>query len=235
MTASVIVNDITKSYSSNGKKALDSVSVSIENNGVAGLLGPNGAGKSTLMKILCGYILPDSGKATVCGFDTALQPIEVKKNIGYLPEHNPLYLDLYVREYLSFVAGLYLNKSDVKKAVSHALEIVNFGDEANKKTGELSKGYRQRLGLAQALVYNPPVLILDEPTSGLDPNQLEEIRRLLRELGKQKIVLLSTHIMQEVEMLCDRIIILNNGAIAVDKQTNDLDGNLETIFHTLTK
>ncbi|MDR2556277.1 MAG: ATP-binding cassette domain-containing protein [Bacteroidales bacterium] len=235
----IIVENITKSYSggrgAGSKKALDNVSISIENNGVVGLLGPNGAGKSTLMKILCGYLLPDEGKASVCGFDTVAQQIEVRKNIGYLPENNPLYLDLYVREYLSFVAEIYLPKNEVRKAVKNALETVNFGDEANKKTGALSKGYRQRLGLAAALVHNPKVLILDEPTSGLDPNQLEEIRSLLRELGRQKTVLLSTHIMQEVEMVCDRIIILNKGVVATDKYANELNEKLETIFHSLTK
>jgi ABC-2 type transport system ATP-binding protein len=240
---SIITENITKSYTggirnsseTKGKKALDNVSIRIEGNGIVGLLGPNGAGKSTLMKILCGYLLPNEGKASVCGFDIAVQSIEVRKNIGYLPEHNPLYLDLYVREYLSFVAGIYMPKNEVQAAIKNALEMVNFAGEANKKTGALSKGYRQRLGLAAALVHNPKVLILDEPTSGLDPNQLEEIRSLLRELGRQKIVLLSTHIMQEVEMLCDRIIILNEGIVAADKYANELDEKLETIFHSLTR
>ena len=230
----ITVENITKSYFGS-KKALDNVSVKIENGGITGLLGPNGAGKSTLMKILCGYLLPDKGKASVCGFDIAAQPIKVRENIGYLPEHNPLYLDLYVREYLSFVAGIYLPKHEIKTAVENVLEMVNFGGEAKKKAGALSKGYRQRLGLAAALVHNPKVLILDEPASGLDPNQLEEIRSLLRELGKQKTILLSTHIMQEVEVLCDRIIILNEGVIAADKYTDELDEKLEIIFHSLTK
>ncbi|MDR1740037.1 MAG: ATP-binding cassette domain-containing protein [Bacteroidales bacterium] len=232
---SIIVENLSKSYSKKGRKALDNTSLSITEKGVVGLLGPNGAGKSTLMKILCGYIVPDEGKASVCGYDTLTQAIQVKKHIGYLPEHNPLYLDLYVREYLSFVAGIYLDKSEVKKAVAEVIEMVNFGDEANKKAGALSKGYRQRLGLAQALVHNPDVLILDEPTSGLDPNQLEEIRNLLRELGKNKTVLLSTHILQEVEAVCDRVVILNKGVVAADKAKNELDQKLETIFQNLTK
>jgi ABC-2 type transport system ATP-binding protein len=233
------VENIIKSYSggrgTGSKKALDNVSIKIENGGIVGLLGPNGAGKSTLMKILCGYLSPNEGKASVCGFDTVTQPIKVRKNIGYLPEHNPLYPDLYVREYLSFVAGIYLPKHEIKAAVENVLEMVNFAGEANKKTGALSKGYRQRLGLAAALVHNPKILILDEPTSGLDPNQLEEIRSLLREFGRQKTVLLSTHILQEVEMLCDRIIILNEGVVAADKRADELNEKLETIFHSLTK
>ncbi len=232
---SIIVENLSKSYSNKGKKALDDVSLSIQNKGVVGLLGPNGAGKSTLMKILCGYIVPNEGKASVCGYDTLTQAIQVKKHIGYLPEHNPLYLDLYVREYLSFVAGIYLDKNKIKKAVAEVIEMVNFGDEANKKAAALSKGYRQRLGLAQALVHNPDVLILDEPTSGLDPNQLEEIRKLLRELGNSKKVLLSTHILQEVEAVCDRVVILNNGVVALDRAKSELDEKLETIFHDFTK
>lgn len=181
-----------------------------------GFLGPNGAGKTTTMKILTGYLTPDGGSAEVCGFDVIRQPMEVKRRIGYLPEHNPLYPDMYVREYLLHVAGIY-RLANRKTRVQEIIEKTGLLPECHKRIGELSKGYRQRVGLAQALVHDPEVLILDEPTSGLDPNQINEIRELIRETGREKTLLFSTHIMQEVEALCDRVIIINKGQIVADQ------------------
>src|SRR5690625_1963502 len=221
---SIRVENISKFYGA--QKALDQVSFAAEKGQVVGFLGPNGAGKSTMMKILTSYIQPSEGKAFVSGFHTQEQPISVKKNIGYLPEHNPLYLDMYVREYLRFNAGIYKVS---KKRTEEVIQMTGLFPEANKKIGQLSKGYRQRVGLAAALLHDPEVLILDEPTTGLDPNQLIEIRELIKNLGKEKTVLLSTHIMQEVEAVCDRVIIINHGKIVLDSYLEDLRKNEEQI------
>ncbi|WP_461532307.1 gliding motility-associated ABC transporter ATP-binding subunit GldA [Sinomicrobium sp.] len=219
---SIDLSNITKNYGN--RKALDAVSFSIKKGEIVGLLGPNGAGKSTLMKTLTTYIRPTSGSAAVNGFDILSQKKEVQQSIGYLPEHNPLYLDMYVREYLNFTASLYRtsNKRIGKEAVERALELTGLQSEAYKKIGQLSKGYRQRTGLAAAVIHDPEVLILDEPTTGLDPNQIIEIRKLIRNAGREKTVLLSTHIMQEVEAMCDRVIIINRGQVVADKQLSVL-------------
>jgi ABC-2 type transport system ATP-binding protein len=216
---SIKVENITKLYGA--QKALDNVSFEIKSGEIVGFLGPNGAGKSTLMKILTCYIPQTSGKAEVCGFDVKEQSLEVRKQVGYLPEHNPLYLDMYVKEYLEFIGGLHYIENKGKR-VKEMIEMVGLQVEQNKKIGALSKGYRQRVGLAQALIHNPKVLILDEPTSGLDPNQLEEIRNLIKQTGKEKTVMLSTHIMQEVEAVCDRVIIINKGKIVANDGTQHL-------------
>lgn len=216
---SIKVTEITKIYGK--QKALDTASFEIKTGEVVGFLGPNGAGKSTMMKILTCYLPQTSGKATVCGFDVEEQSIDVRKNVGYLPEHNPLYLDMYVKEYLEFVGGLY-KVQNLKKRISEMIAVTGLQAEQHKKTGALSKGYRQRVGLAQALIHDPKVLILDEPTSGLDPNQLADIRNLIIEIGKEKTVLLSTHVMQEVEAMCDRIIIVNKGKIVADDTTDHI-------------
>lgn len=213
---SIKVQNITKTYGT--QKAVDDASFEIRSGEIIGFLGPNGAGKSTLMKILTCYIPQTSGKAEVCGFDVSEESLEVRKHVGYLPEHNPLYLDMYVKEYLSFIGGLHHIKNKTAR-VKEMVEMVGLRVEQNKKIGALSKGYRQRVGLAQALIHNPEVLILDEPTTGLDPNQLEEIRSLIKEAGKHKTVMLSTHIMQEVEAVCDRVIIINNGRIVANDDT----------------
>ena len=197
---SIEIQNITKQYGE--QLALNRVSLSIDK-GIVGLLGPNGAGKSTLMKIITCFIPPTSGTVSVNGFNVLEQPMEVKRIVGYLPEHNPLYLDMYVREYLEFVAGIHQLKGKAAKSrINAMIEETGLGPEAHKKIGALSKGYRQRVGLAQAMMHDPKVLILDEPTSGLDPNQLVDIRNLISSLGKEKTVLLSTHIMQEVEAIC---------------------------------
>lgn len=214
---SIEVNSISKSYGS--QKALDAISFTINKGEIVGFLGPNGAGKSTLMKILTTYISADSGSAKVNGFDVATEQKSVQKSVGYLPEHNPLYLDLYVREYLEFNAGVY---SVSKKRIEEVIELTGLSKESHKKIGQLSKGYRQRVGLATALLHDPEVLILDEPTTGLDPNQLLEIRRVIKNAGKDKTVFLSTHIMQEVEAICDRVIIIDKGKIVADKKLDNL-------------
>ena len=217
---SIAVDNITKIYGT--QKALDSVSINIHPGEIVGLLGPNGAGKSTLMKILTCFIPPTSGEASVCGFDILEQSIDVRKKVGYLPENNPLYLDLYVKEFLAFVAGTHQLKGLVKLKVNEIIALTGLQLEQHKKIGALSKGYRQRVGLAQALIHDPEVLILDEPTSGLDPNQLAEIRQLIKEIGKEKTIMLSTHIMQEVEAICDRAIIIHKGKIVADDSTENL-------------
>lgn len=230
---SIQVSSLSKFYGT--QKALDTISLEISSGEIVGLLGPNGAGKSTLMKILTGFISPSEGSAKVCDYDVDTQSLEVRKRVGYLQEHNPLYLEMYVKEYLHYVAEIYLHKNDVAAAVVNVIEQVDLGRETHKKIGELSKGYRQRLGLAQALIHNPEVLILDEPTSGLDPNQLEEVRELIREIGKNKTILFSTHIMQEVEALCSRALILNQGELVANLSTEDLEAKqLSAIFHKLT-
>jgi ABC-2 type transport system ATP-binding protein len=216
---SIRVNNITKLYGT--QKALDGVSFNINSGEIVGFLGPNGAGKSTMMKILTCYIPQTSGRALVCDFDIAEQSIEVRKNIGYLPENNPLYLDMYVKEYLEFIGGLHKLKN-IKSRISEMIEVTGLTLEQKKKIGALSKGYRQRVGLAQALIHDPKVLILDEPTTGLDPNQLGEIRELIKKAGKEKTVIFSTHIMQEVEAVCDRVIIINHGKIIADDETKNI-------------
>lgn len=217
---SINVQNITKKYGK--QKALDKVSLEIKSGEIVGLLGPNGAGKSTLMKILTGFIPPTSGDAFVCGFDVREQSLEVRKKVGYLAEQNPLYDEMYVREFLTFIAGLHQLGKDKKSRVDQMIEITGLEAEYNKKISALSKGYRQRVGLAQALMHNPEVLILDEPTSGLDPNQILEIRNLIKKIGKEKTVMLSTHIMQEVEAVCDRSIIINKGNIIADDLTANM-------------
>lgn len=216
---SISVDYISKVYGQ--QRALDNVSFEVKTGEIVGFLGPNGAGKSTMMKILTCFIPPTAGKATVNGFDVMEQSIEVRKSVGYLPEHNPLYLDMYVREYLEFIGGLH-KISNVKKRVAEMVDITGLSIEQHKQIGALSKGYRQRVGLAQALIHDPQVLILDEPTTGLDPNQLAEIRELIKRIGKEKTVMLSTHIMQEVEILCDRVIIIDQGRIVTDSETSVL-------------
>jgi ABC-2 type transport system ATP-binding protein len=214
---SIEINNISKSYGA--QKALDSVSFSIKKGEIVGFLGPNGAGKSTLMKILTTYIHADSGQATVNGNDVIDCQKSVQQSVGYLPEHNPLYLDLYVREYLAFNADVY---KVPKSRIEEVIQLTGLSSESHKKIAQLSKGYRQRVGLANALLHNPDVLILDEPTTGLDPNQLTEIRNVIKNVGKDKTVFLSTHIMQEVEAICDRVIIINNGKIVADKKLENL-------------
>lgn len=214
---SIEVQNISKSYGA--QKALDNVSFSIKKGEIVGFLGPNGAGKSTLMKILTTFIHADKGTASVNGSDVSEDQKAVQLSVGYLPEHNPLYLDLYVREYLEFNADVY---KVAKSRIEEVIKLTGLSPESHKKIGQLSKGYRQRVGLATALLHNPDVLILDEPTTGLDPNQLVEIRNVIKNVGKDKTVFLSTHIMQEVEAICDRVIIIDNGKIVTDKKLNKL-------------
>lgn len=217
---SIEVKLLSKSYKK--QKALNQVSFTVSKGEIVGFLGPNGAGKSTLMKILTGYITPDEGQAIVNGFDIKNNIEAVKSCVGYLPEHNPLYLDLYVKEYLLFNSNVY---NVPKSRINEVIEQTGLTPESNKKIGQLSKGFRQRVGLANALLHNPDVLILDEPTTGLDPNQLVEIRELIKSVGIDKTVFLSTHIMQEVEAICDRVIIINKGEIVADNQLKELKAN----------
>lgn len=217
---SVEIKDLVKVYGS--QKALDSVSINIKKGEIVGLLGPNGAGKSTLMKILTAYIPATSGLVLINDKDIDDDPLEIRKIIGYLPENNPLYLDMYVKEYLSFVLKMYPKKFNVKARVEEMIELTGLVREQNKKIEALSKGYRQRVGLAQALIHDPEILILDEPTSGLDPNQLVDIRKIISELGRNKTIILSTHIMQEVEAICNRVIIIDKGKIVADEKTENL-------------
>ncbi len=214
---SIAIQNISKSYGT--QKALDAISFSINKGEIVGFLGPNGAGKSILMKILTTYLTADEGSAKVNGFDVSSQPKDVQLSIGYLPEHNPLYLDLYVREYLAFNADVY---KVATSRIEEVIQLTGLASESHKKIGQLSKGYRQRVGLANALLHNPDVLILDEPTTGLDPNQLVEIRNVIKNAGKDKTVFLSTHIMQEVEAICDRVIIIDKGKIVADKKLEKL-------------
>lgn len=216
---SIEVKNLFKYYGQ--QAAVNDVSFSVKQGEILGFLGPNGAGKSTTMKIITGFIPPHSGEVTVCGLKVDVYNLEARKLIGYLPENNPLYLDMYVKEYLEFVGGIYkINK--VKSRVNEMIDAVGLGIEQNKKIGALSKGYRQRVGLAQAIIHDPKVLILDEPTSGLDPNQLVEIRELIRTIGQQKTVMFSTHIMQEAEAICDRLVIINNGRIVANDRALSL-------------
>lgn len=221
---SVKVSNLTKIYGS--QKAIDAISFQVNKGEILGFLGPNGAGKSTTMKILTCFIPQTSGSATVCGYDTALSPIEVTKKIGYLPENNPLYYDMYVREYLEFTAELHRLGKNAQKRIDDMLECTGLIPEKKKKIGQLSKGYKQRVGLAQALLHDPEVLVLDEPTSGLDPNQLIEIRSLIKQLGKNKTVIFSSHIMQEVQAVADRVIIINKGKIVADDTAAQLQNRI---------
>ncbi|GAB1452564.1 gliding motility-associated ABC transporter ATP-binding subunit GldA [Draconibacterium sp.] len=216
---SVEIKQITKLFGK--QKALNAVSFSIKKGELVGFLGPNGAGKSTMMKIITGFLPADSGQAYVNGQKIESKNLEIRKNIGYLPEHNPLYTDLYVKEFLEITAGFYKLKN-IKKHIAEMIDLTGLGDEQHKKIRALSKGYRQRIGLAQALIHDPSVLILDEPTTGLDPNQLEEIRQLIREISREKTVMLSSHIMQEVEAVCNRVIIINKGIIVADGGINEI-------------
>lgn len=238
---SIKVTHVTKKYDS--QLALNDVNLNIEKGRIVGLLGPNGAGKSTLMKIITCFIPPTEGTVTVEGHDILDNPMEVRRCVGYLPEHNPLYLDMYVREYLEFVAGIHhITGSEAKRRIDEMIEKTGLTVEMRKKIGALSKGYRQRVGLAQAMMHNPSVLILDEPTSGLDPNQLIDIRALITELGKEKTVLLSTHIMQEVEAMCPEIIIINKGVVVANDKIENIkmnvmhraDASIEECFQALT-
>ncbi|MDB4921035.1 ATP-binding cassette domain-containing protein [Mucilaginibacter sp.] len=232
---SIQVKALTKLYGD--QKAVDSISFNA-GPGVLGFLGPNGAGKSTTMKILTGFIPQTSGTASVCGYDVVTQSLEVRRHIGYLPESNPLYPDMYVKESLGFIAGIH-QIQEPEKRIANIIEQTGLGPEQHKKIAQLSKGYRQRVGLAQALLHNPDVLILDEPTSGLDPNQLIGIRQLITDLGKTKTIILSTHIMQEVEAVCNQVIIINKGKIVADDTLHNLraknnNTTLEQIFIALT-
>jgi len=221
---SIKVKELSKFYGS--QKALDEISFEVDPGEIVGFIGPNGAGKTTTMKILTGYTQGDAGEARVNGRNVADDPLQVRKNIGYLPEHNPLYEEMYIKEYLEYVSGLYGLGRQTSERIGEVIELTGLEKEKQKKISMLSKGYRQRTGLAQAIIHDPDVLILDEPTSGLDPNQIKEIRTMISRLGKKKTVLLSTHIMQEVEAICDRIIIINNGRIVAD----DKVGNIHTIL-----
>jgi len=231
---SITIEKVSKNYGT--QKALSNVSFSLKKGEIVGFLGPNGAGKSTLMKIICCYLLQDNGNIKVCDLDTQKQDLLVKSKIGYLPENNPLYIDMYIKEYLSFVGAIYKIKN-LKERVSEIIKQTGLTTEQHKKIRELSKGYQQRVGLAATLIHNPEVLILDEPTTGLDPNQLVEIRNLIKKTGQNKTVLLSTHIMQEVDKICNRVIIINKGKIVDDQQISNLQKtniDLEEHFRKLT-
>lgn len=223
---SIEVKNLSKVYGT--QKAVNGISFAVKKGEIVGFLGPNGAGKSTTMKMITGYLTPDGGSAQVCGIDVVTTPLETKKRIGYLPEANPLYFDMYVREYLDFVADLH-QVADKKNRIEAVISTVGLTPESKKKIGQLSKGYKQRVGLAAALIHNPDVLILDEPTSGLDPNQIAEIRDVIKELGKEKTVLFSSHILQEVEAVCERVVIINKGTIVADDTLTNLQkGTKET-------
>jgi len=219
---SITVNKLSKNYGA--QKAVNAISFSVNKGEIVGFLGPNGAGKSTTMKMITGYLKADGGSAVVCGITVDENNIDSKQKIGYLPEANPLYYDMYVREYLDFVSNVHA-VNNKKEKIEEVIQTVGLTVEANKKIGQLSKGYKQRVGLAAALIHNPEVLILDEPTSGLDPNQIVEIREVIRALGKDKTVLFSSHIMQEVEAICDRVIIINKGNIVADEKISELQKN----------
>lgn len=216
---SIRVSSLQKNYGE--QKAVNNISFSVEKGQIVGFLGPNGAGKSTTMKILTGYLRADGGKAEICGRDVSKDPLFTKANIGYLPESNPLYYDMFVREYLHFMASVH-RVANADARVEEVINLVGLQPESDKKTGQLSKGYKQRVGLAAALIHNPEVLILDEPTTGLDPNQIVEIREVIRRLGKDKTILFSTHILQEVEAICDRVVIINKGQVIADSSLADL-------------
>ena len=231
---SIVVDNVSKVFGS--QRALNGVSLTLERGEVVGLLGPNGAGKSTLMRLVTGFLPPTEGRIEVCGFDVMEAPLETKRRVGYLPERNPVHEDMYVREYLQFVAGVH-GVTDKAQRVASVIEEVGLTPEVHKQIGQLSKGYRQRVGLAQALIHDPEVLILDEPTSGLDPNQLVDIRALIRRLGQDRTVILSTHIMQEVEAMCDRVVLIRLGDIVADGPLSEFvaaEGGLEVQFKALT-
>ena len=217
---SIKVSGLTKVYDT--QKAVDNISFELRKGEIVGFLGPNGAGKSTTMKIVTTYLPATSGDAVVCGYDVQHHPMEVRRRVGYLPESNPLYYEMYVREYLEFTAGIHQLGKGSKKRIEEMIAMTGLGKESHKKIGALSKGYKQRVGLAQAMLHDPEVLILDEPTSGLDPNQIVEIRNLIKNLGGEKTVLLSTHIMQEVQAMCSRVIIINNGKLVADNSIEKL-------------
>ncbi len=229
---SVSVKNLTKFYGT--QKAVNAISFDLREGEIVGFIGPNGSGKSTTMKCICGILPPDSGKIEIEGIDIQTSKLEIKKKIGYLPEHNPLYTEMYVREYLNYIDGLYTKAKGRKKRVDEIITLTGLTEESHKKIGQLSKGYRQRVGIAQALIHNPSILILDEPTTGLDPNQLVEIRGMISKLSKDKTVLLSTHILQEVEAICDRVIIINHGEIVADGSSEKIrkskDKNEQTIY-----
>jgi len=231
---SLEIKHLTKTYGL--QNAVNNISFTINKGEIVGFLGPNGAGKSTTMKILTGYLTATSGNAFINKINVQENPIEVKRKIGYLPESNALYYDMYVKEYLQFIAGVHKLKNS-KDAIQQVIKLTGLQVEQNKKIGQLSKGYKQRVGLAAALIHNPDVLILDEPTSGLDPNQIIEIRNVIKEEGKNKIVLFSSHILQEVEAICSRVIIINKGKIVADDTLENLKnkGNLEEVFRRLTE
>lgn len=226
---SIIVDQVTKIYGD--QKALDNVSFEVKRGEVLGFLGPNGAGKSTMMKIISCFIPPSAGKVTVEGFDVLEDSMKVRELVGYLPESNPLYYDMYVKEYLQFVCGIYGIKSDQKKRIDEMIELTGLGREQHKQIGQLSKGFKQRVGIAQAIIHDPKILILDEPTSGLDPNQLVDIRELIKNLGRDKTVMFSSHIMQEVEAVSDRVIIIDKGRLVTDKKVEEMgDSKTQSIL-----
>ncbi|MEN9447288.1 MAG: hypothetical protein RJA25_578 [Bacteroidota bacterium] len=223
---SVSVLNLSKKYAQ--QKAVDNISFEVKKGEILGFLGPNGAGKSTTMKMLTCYLPPSSGTASIDGMDIIQQPLEVRRKIGYLPENNPLYYDMYVKEFLEFAYRIYGQQSSnkIQQTIKETIDLVGLGLEQHKKIGQLSKGYKQRVGIAQALIHQPEVLILDEPTSGLDPNQLADIRNLIKELGKEKTIIFSTHIMQEVQAVCDRVIIINKGKIVANEKPDNLQNLL---------
>jgi ABC-2 type transport system ATP-binding protein len=225
---SIEVNNLSKLYG--GQKAVDSISFRVDKGEIVGFLGPNGAGKSTTMKIITGFLKQDGGEAILCGVNVKDKPLETKSRIGYLPEANPLYYEMYVREYLDFIADVHQVK-DKKQRIEEVILMVGLSVESKKKLGQLSKGYKQRVGLAAALIHDPEVLILDEPTTGLDPNQILEIREVIRKLGEQKTVLFSSHILQEVEAVCDRVVIINKGKLVANDTISALRGNMERANH----
>ncbi|MEP7228826.1 MAG: gliding motility-associated ABC transporter ATP-binding subunit GldA [Ginsengibacter sp.] len=227
---SIVISNLTKSYGI--QKAVDNISFQVNNNEIVGFLGPNGAGKSTTMKIITGYIPADSGDVSVNNIDVKSNSLGVKRLLGYLPESNPLYFEMYVREYLAFIAGIHNIESGVHERIEEVIDLTGLRPESKKKIGQLSKGYKQRVGLAASLIHNPEVLILDEPTSGLDPNQIIEIREVIKKLGKNKTVLFSSHILQEVESICDRVIIINKGNIVADDTLSNLRSTNKT-SHTI--
>lgn len=230
---SLQVSNLSKRYGT--QQVLTDLSFSVDNGQIVGFLGPNGAGKSTTMKIAMGFCMPDAGRVIVDGLDAQKDRLAVQRLVGYLPEHNPLYLDMYVRESLTFTANLYQLGNQTASRVDEMIERTGLRSECHKKIGQLSKGYRQRVGLAQALIHNPKVLILDEPTTGLDPNQLVDIRNLIQEFGKERTVLFSTHIMQEVTAICDRYLVLRKGQLVADRPVDGISAEqLETLFRELT-
>lgn len=228
------VQHLTKIFDT--QKAVDDISFSVGRGEILGFLGPNGAGKSTTMKMLTGFLPPSSGKIEVCGLDVTTQTKEVQSKIGYLPESNPLYFDMYVKEFLDFAHQLQVKSSQNKtQRIEQVIEMVGLGKEQHKKIGQLSKGYKQRVGIAQALIHNPEILILDEPTSGLDPNQLADIRQLIRDLGKEKTIIFSTHIMQEVTSVCNQVIIINQGKIVANNSVEELQSQVNPITKIIVK